>query len=50
LLLVNIKFADRRKYYDSFDDYAASGNADMLAQLIADYEAEELRKYVEMLK
>lgn len=50
LLPVNIKFADRRKYYDCFDDYAASGSAGMLAQLIADYEVKELGKYVEMLK
>ena len=50
LLPVNIKFADRRKYYDCFDDYAASGSAVMLAQLITDYEVKELERYVGMLK
>jgi Fic family protein len=46
-LPVNIKFADRRKYYDCFDDYYAGGRTpETLTRLIADYEAEELERYI----
>jgi Fic family protein len=46
LLPVNIKFTDRRKYYDSFDSFAANGTPDALAELIAGYEQEELERYI----
>jgi Fic family protein len=46
LLPVNIKFADRRKYYNCFD-----ANCSMaLSALIAGYEAEELEKYIAMIE
>jgi Fic family protein len=45
LLPVNIKFTDKRRYYDCFD----SDNAEMLTNLIAEYETAELKKYIEML-
>ena len=45
LLPVNIKFTDRRKYYDCFDAYYGNGHtADPLIELIAAYEAEELER------
>ncbi|GHU85890.1 cell division protein Fic [Clostridia bacterium] len=51
LLPINIKFADRRKYYDCFDDYCAQGNSSkMLSGLIAEYETEELLKYIAILE
>lgn len=51
LLPVNIKFADRRKYYDCFDDYYGNGKSpDALAGLIAGYEVEELEKYIDIVK
>lgn len=50
LLPINIKFSDRRKYYDCFDAYYADGHdSNMLANLIADYEQEELERYIQML-
>ena len=51
LLPVSIKFADRRKYYDCFDSYfAADGEgATLLTNLVADYEIEELEKYIGIL-
>lgn len=49
-LPVNIIFADRKKYYDCFDEYAVSGNPDALAELIADYEVRELQRYIQMLQ
>ena len=41
LLPVNVKYADRRRYYACFD-----GTADMLAAMIAEYEREELARYI----
>jgi len=51
LLPVNIKFADRRKYYDCFDHYYANDCIpDAMASLIAEYETEELLKRIAMLE
>ena len=51
LLPVNIKFADRRKYYDCFDAYYANGQSpDMLAELIAGYEQAELERHIGILE
>jgi len=51
LLPVNIKFADRRKYYDCFDKYyGTNGTSDALTELIAGYEVTELEKYIEISK
>lgn len=49
LLPVNIKFTDREKYYNSFDEYHINNNADYLTDLIANYEVEELEKYISMI-
>lgn len=47
LLPVDIKFTDRRKYYDSFDDYHHNDkNPEQMASLIAAYEQEELERYI----
>ena len=51
LLPINIKFAHRRRYYDCFDQYYANGHtAEPLVQLIAEYEAEELEKHIQILE
>ena len=34
---INVKFADRRRYYDAFDSYARSGSAEAMTTLIAEY-------------
>ena len=50
LLPVNIKFADRRKYYDCFDSYYNNGRTpEALARLIAGYEVEELERRIKIL-
>lgn len=50
-LPVNIKFSDRRKYYDSFDSYYGGAHLpDALAQLIAGYEADELKRYISIIE
>ena len=51
LLPVNIKFTDRRKYYDCFDLYYSNGHtAETLAELILGYEIEELEKHIKILE
>lgn len=51
LLPVNIKFADRRKYYDCFDSYYGNGHkTDALAELIAGYEVHELERYIKIIE
>ncbi|WP_110954245.1 Fic family protein [Anaerosinus massiliensis] len=50
LLPINIKFADRRKYYECFDCYyGASKSAKTLIELIIHYEIEEIEKYLNIL-
>jgi len=50
LLPINIKFSDRRKYYDCFDHYYSSGHTpDTLTQLIIGYEVEELERHIKIL-
>lgn len=51
LLPINIKFGDRRKYYDCFDDYyGGKQTADTLTRLIIDYQAEELERYIGIIE
>jgi len=45
---VDIKFKDRDVYYTCFDEYEASGTADMFIEVIAKYELEELKKLVSL--
>ena len=50
LLPVDIKFADRRKYYDCFDHYYGGNRTpEALARLIAGYEADELERRIAIL-
>ena len=46
---INIKFADRKKYYDAFDAYYRDGNADVMVNLIAGYVNERLDEYLEII-
>lgn len=51
LLPVNIKYADRRKYYACFDAfYSDTQTVDNLTQLIIDYEVAELERYIKILQ
>ena len=50
LLPVDIKFTDRRKYYNCFDAYHRNANdPEQLAALIAAYEQEELERYISIV-
>ena len=46
---INVKFADRKKYYDAFDAYYRDGNAEEMTELIAGYVNERLDEYLEIL-
>ncbi|MPM30419.1 hypothetical protein SDC9_76969 [bioreactor metagenome] len=51
LLPVNIKFSDRRRYYDCFDQYYGSERTpEAFIELITGYEIEELERYIAILK
>ena len=51
LLPVNIKFKDRRRYFECFEHYALTEGAPYaLADMIAGYEADELRRYIAILE
>lgn len=47
---INVKFTDRKRYYEAFDDYASSGSAEAMTTLIAEYLIERLQAMEEMLK
>ncbi len=50
LLPINVKYADRRKYYDCFDRYyGENGNIAPLSDMIAEYETAELEKRIALL-
>lgn len=34
---INVKFADRQRYYEAFDSYATTGSAEAMTTLIAEY-------------
>ena len=46
---INIKFTDRKLYYDAFDNYYRDGNADTMVNLIGNYVAERLEEYLRIL-
>lgn len=51
LLPVDIKFTDRRKYYDCFDSYQSENkDPQALVELIAAYETTELERYINIIK
>ena len=46
---INVKFSDRKKYYDAFDAYYRDGSADAMTDLIAGYVNDRLDEYLEIL-
>ena len=47
---INIKFADRRKYYDAFDDYAKTGSAEAMTILVGEAVVARLREILSSLQ
>ena len=46
---INVKYTDRKKYYDAFDSYYRDGDAGAMVDLVAGYVNERLDKYLEIL-
>lgn len=46
---INVKFTDRKKYYDAFDAYFRDGDAGAMIDLVAGYVNERLDAYLEIL-
>ena len=47
---INVKFADRRRYYETFDDYARSGSPEAMTALITEYLEQRLQSMTDILK
>ena len=47
---INIKFADRRKYYDAFDEYSRTGSSEAMINLVGEAVISRLREMIEMIK
>lgn len=46
---INVKFSDRKKYYQAFDEYYRNQNALPMKEIIAGYVNERLEKYLKLL-
>ncbi|MFT9495622.1 Fic family protein [Anaerosolibacter sp.] len=47
---INVKFVDRRKYYDCFTSYhELNGNANAFVQMVAEYVQEALERYIDIV-
>ncbi|MBR0072652.1 MAG: Fic family protein [Bacteroidales bacterium] len=46
---INIKFADRQRYYEAFDSYAKTGSPEAMITLVADYLEERLVYMLDLL-
>ncbi|HHW47707.1 MAG TPA: Fic family protein [Clostridiaceae bacterium] len=46
---INIKFSDRKKYYEAFDAYYRNNNAGAMTELIAKYVEQRLDEYLAIL-
>lgn len=47
---INVKFADRKKYYEAFDAFYQNDTAEPMIELVAQYVIERLTQYLEILK
>lgn len=47
---INVKFADRKRYYQAFDSYYRDGCADEMITLIAEYVIQRLDDYLSVLE
>jgi hypothetical protein len=48
-LPIDMKFADKRRYYSCFDRYYQKGEAGPMILLVAEYVEEQLRHYLSVL-
>ena len=43
---INVKFADRKRYYDAFDSYYKDGDAGAMVEMIAEYVQNAISDYI----
>ena len=46
---INVKFTDRKRYYDAFDAFYRDGNPDKMTELISEYVDKRLDEYLKVL-
>jgi len=46
---INVKFADRRRYYECFDMYYRDDTAEPMVRMVAEYVQERLEEYLKLL-
>ncbi|MGN0458205.1 MAG: Fic family protein [Eubacterium sp.] len=46
---INVKFTDRKRYYDAFESYSRNQDAKPMTNLIAEYVAERLYQYLRVI-
>jgi Fic family protein len=46
---VNIKFSDRKRYYDAFDVYATTGSAEAMTNIVGEALVARMREMLEMI-
>lgn len=47
---INVKFADRKRYYDAFEDYAVTGSPQAMTNLVAEYLNERMSSMLSLLE
>jgi Fic family protein len=47
---INVKFADRKRYYDCFDSYYREDTAAPMVNMVAEYLKERLEQYLDLLQ
>lgn len=47
---INVKFADRKKYYAAFDAFYENNNAVPMIEMVAGYVVERMKQYLEILE
>ena len=46
---VNIKFSDRKRYYDAFDEYATTGSAEAMTKIVGEALVARMREMLEII-
>ena len=47
---INVKFTDRKKYYEAFDEFYKNNAVRPMMELVAEYVIERMEQYLEILK
>ena len=46
---INVKFTDRKRYYEAFDNFSKNQDATSITNLITEYVAERLEQYLRVI-